>query len=180
MLTSISPQWKELKQLNGLDAAALNQKQLDEIPQHRLTTWLPGALVEDYDFSPAYRRACEAEYPSNFLSRKEGLLATAFTAEDRSLMSSVVYIRMGQNKVLMEQIEDVVRKEVRHRIDLEAFDIHPTLYPRKVVQSTTTNDPGEPRRVRSLKRPPRRSSKGHEKSSENQGAEDTESLPYKL
>jgi len=119
----LSPlQWNELKQLNGLDAAALDQDQLHQIPQHRLVTWLP----PDDECSPAYRRACDVEYPSRFLSRKEGSLATAFTAEDRSLMSSVVCIRLGQDQALMERIEEIVRREVRHRIDLESFNLYPT------------------------------------------------------
>lgn len=150
-----------------MDAVALDQKQLDQIPQHRLTTWFPDVLVDDYELSHAYRQACEAEYPSNFLSCNEGSFTAALTAENRRLMSSVVYIRMSQNKVLMDQIEDVVRKEVRHRIDLETFDLHPTLYRRKTLSA---NEPSSKTR-RTSKRPPRKKSKAHEKSSENQHME---------
>ncbi|OJA18539.1 hypothetical protein AZE42_04009 [Rhizopogon vesiculosus] len=174
--------WQELKQLNGLGAAALDQKQLDQIPQHRLTTWFPDMFVEDCEL-PAYRRACEAEYPSNFLSRHQGSFSMAFTAQDRSLMSSVVYPRMGQNKVLMEEIEDIVRKEVRHRIGLEAFDLHPTLYRRKTVDLSPVDDRSSKTRRQSSKRTPRKKSKAHEKSSKNQNSgdvEDPNSLAYKL
>lgn len=130
-------------------------------------TWLPD--LEDDEYSPANRRAREAEYPSHFLARKEGSLATAFAAEDLSLMSSVVYIRLGQNKVFMEKIEDIVRTEVRHRIDLENFDIY--------------DEPPRKSRRKSSKR--RKQPKAHEKpsDSENQrdgGAENKESLSYEL
>jgi len=74
--------------------------------------------------SPAYRRACEAKYPTDFMSREQDMLSMAFSAEDRSLMSSVLYIRLGRNKVFMERIEDVIRKEVRYRIDLDTFDVN--------------------------------------------------------
>jgi len=142
-------------------------------------TWFPDVLVDDYELSHTYRQACEAEYPSNFLSCNEGSFTAAFTAENRSLMSSVVYVRMSQNKVLMDQIEDIVRKEVRHRIDLETFDLHPTLYRRKTVELTATEPSSKTRRT--SKWPPRKKSKAHVNSSESQhteSAEDTGSLSY--
>ncbi|KAG0699400.1 hypothetical protein DFH29DRAFT_1002005 [Suillus ampliporus] len=143
--------WYELKQLNGVDAAALDQKQLDQIPMHGLTTWLP-EIMEDHEFSPAYRCACEAKYPSDFLNHERGM-AMALSAEDRSLMSSVVYVRLGQNKVFMEQIEDVIRKEVRDRLHLDTFDLHPTLYRRKKKELLMDEDANQTRRDQSLKEP---------------------------
>ncbi|KAG1740542.1 uncharacterized protein EDB91DRAFT_1282701 [Suillus paluster] len=144
--------WSELKQLNGVDAAALDQMQLDQIPMHALTTWLPD-LMEDHEFSPAYQSACEAKYPSHFLSHERGI-AMALSAEDRSLMSSVVYIRLGQNKVFMEQIEDVIKKEVRDRLRLDTFDLHPTLYRRKRKELFVDEDANKMRCDRSSSKKP--------------------------
>ncbi|KAG1737796.1 hypothetical protein EDB19DRAFT_1636733 [Suillus lakei] len=121
--------WDELKQLNGVDAAALDQKMLDQTSKHGLTTWSP-EIMEDYEFSPAYQCAREAKYPSDFLNHERGI-GMALSAEDRSLMSSVVYIRLGQNKVFMEHIEDIIRKEVNWRLSMDAFDPYPILHCRK-------------------------------------------------
>ncbi|KAG2040599.1 hypothetical protein BDR03DRAFT_915062 [Suillus americanus] len=115
--------WDELNQLDGVDAAALNQNFLDQISMCGLTTWSP-EFMEDYEFSPAYRCAREAKYPSDFLDHERGI-EMALSAGDRSLLSSVVYIRLGQNKVFMGKIEDVIRKEVVERLYVDAFDPHP-------------------------------------------------------
>lgn len=120
--------WDELKQLDGVDAAALNQKMLDQISVRGLTTWFP-EILEDYEISPAYRCAREAKYPSDLL-RRERSIGMALSAGDRSLMWSVVCIRLGQNKVFMGKIEDVIRKEVNRRLYVDAFDPH-ALYGRK-------------------------------------------------
>lgn len=114
--------WDELNQLDGVDAVALNQNLLDQVPKCRLTTWSP-ENVEDYEYSPAYRCAREAKYPSDFLNHEKGL-GMALSAGDRSLLSSVVYISLGQNKVFMGKIEDVIRKEVSERLYVDAFDPH--------------------------------------------------------
>lgn len=112
--------WDELKQLDGVDAAALNQKMLDQISVRGLTTWFP-EILEDYEFSPAYRCAREVKYPFDFLRHKRSI-GMALSAGDRSLMWSVVYISLGQNKVFMGKIEDVIRKEVKRRLYVDAFD----------------------------------------------------------
>ncbi|KAG2128291.1 hypothetical protein DEU56DRAFT_742098 [Suillus clintonianus] len=135
--------WDELKQLNGIDAVALNQKLLDQISMQGLTTWSP-EIMEDYEFSPAYRCAREAKYPSDFLNHERGI-GMALSAEDRSLMSSVVYIPLGQNKVFMEHIQDVIRKEVRDRLYLDTFDLPRTLYRRK-HELILGKDANKPRR----------------------------------
>ncbi|KAG2340406.1 aldolase [Suillus weaverae] len=116
--------WDELKQLDWVDAVALNQTLLGQISVQGLTTWSP-EIMEDYKFSPAYRCAREAKYPSAFLNHKRGI-GMALSAEDRSLMSSVVYIRLGQNNIFMGKIEDVIRNEVDERLCVNAFDpYHP-------------------------------------------------------
>lgn len=102
---------------------ALDEKLLDQISMGGLTTWSP-EIMEDYEVSPAYLCAREAKYPSDFLNHERGI-GMALSAGDRSLMSSVVYIRLGQNKVFMEKIEDVIRKEVDERLDVDGFDPHP-------------------------------------------------------
>ncbi|KAG1886722.1 hypothetical protein F4604DRAFT_1917556 [Suillus subluteus] len=114
--------WDELNQLDGIGAAALNQNLLNQILMCGLTTWSP-EIMEDYAFSPACRCAREAKYPSDFLNQARGI-GMALSAGDRSLLSSVVYIRLGQNKVFMEKIEDVIRKEVGRRLYVDAFDPH--------------------------------------------------------
>jgi hypothetical protein len=111
-----------LNQLDGVDAVALNQNLLDQVPKCRLTSWSP-ENVEDYEYSPAYQCAREAKYPSDFLNHERGL-GMALSAGDRSLLSSVVYISLGQNKVFMGKIEDVIRKEVSERLYVDAFDPH--------------------------------------------------------
>lgn len=50
----------------------------------------------------------------------------ALSAGDRSLMSSVVDIRLKQNKVFMEKIEGVIKKEVDKRLYVDAFDVQPS------------------------------------------------------
>lgn len=51
------------------------------------------------------------------------------SARDRSIMSSVVYIHLGRNKVFMQKIEDVIRKEVDERLYVDALDpLSTTLY----------------------------------------------------
>lgn len=117
-------QWDELKQLDGVDAAALDQKLLDQISGRGLTTWSP-EMMEDYEHSPAYLCAREANYPSNYLNRWRGF-DMALSAGDRSLMSSVVDIRLKQNKVFMEKIEGVIKKEVDKRLYVDAFDVQPS------------------------------------------------------
>ncbi|KAG2159520.1 uncharacterized protein EDB93DRAFT_291960 [Suillus bovinus] len=112
--------WDELKQLSGIDAVALNKKLLDQISMLGLTTWFP-EILEDYEVSPVYR---EAKRPSDFLNHERGFGMT-LSAGDRSLMSSVVYIQLGQNKVFMEKIEDIIRKEVNERLYVDAFDPQP-------------------------------------------------------
>lgn len=113
-----------MKQLDGVDAAALDQKLLDQISGRGLTTWSP-EMMEDYEHSPAYVCAREANYPSNYLNHWRGF-DMALSAKDRSLMSSVVDIRLKQNKVFMEKIEGVIKKEVDKRLYVDAFDVHPS------------------------------------------------------
>ncbi|KAF9233828.1 hypothetical protein BU15DRAFT_53390, partial [Melanogaster broomeanus] len=127
--------WAELKQFGGIGGAALNKSQLDQIPMQRLTTWYP----RPDDKSPATIRALQAEYPSRYLDSDKGFLAS-LPAECRSLVSAVLYVRLGKANVHIETIEAVVRSEVRRRVELETTPLE-ALYRR----------PSEPRALRKSK-----------------------------
>ncbi|KAG2051885.1 aldolase [Suillus hirtellus] len=116
--------WDELKQLGGIGAVALSQQLLDQISMLGLTTWFP-EILEECDDPPV----CQySKYPFDFRNHERGLGMT-LSAGDRSIMSSVVYIHLGRNKVFMQKIEDDIRKEVDERLYVDAFDpLSTTLY----------------------------------------------------
>ncbi|KAG2103437.1 uncharacterized protein F5147DRAFT_638814 [Suillus discolor] len=116
--------WDELKQLGGVGVVALSQKLLDQISTLGLTTWFP-EILEEYDCPPV----CQcSKYLFDFRNHERGL-GMILSAGDRSIMSSVVYIQLGRNKVFMQKIEDVIRKEVDERFYVDAFDpLSTTLY----------------------------------------------------
>ncbi|KAG8216233.1 hypothetical protein J3R82DRAFT_8274 [Butyriboletus roseoflavus] len=120
----MSGQWAELKQLGGIGAAALKKDQLDQIPMRRLTTWCP----RPDDKSPATLRALQAEHPSHHLDSNKGFLAS-LPAENRSLISAVLYVRLGKMAVHMETIEKAVWDEIKRRIRLETIPLE-SLYRR--------------------------------------------------
>ncbi|KAH0831356.1 hypothetical protein J3R83DRAFT_14018 [Lanmaoa asiatica] len=129
LLTTDVRKWAELKQLSGIGAAALKKDQLDQIPMQRLATWYP----RPGDKSPATLRALQAEYPSHYLDSNKGFLAS-LPAECRSLVSAVLYVRLGKLAVHMETIEKVIWYEIKRRIRLETIPLE-YLYRRP---STTT------------------------------------------
>jgi len=116
-------QWTELKQLSGIGAAALTQQQLDQIPMHTLVTWFPRAD----DASRSTQSARAAPYPTQYLKSKRGFFLSLLPADQRSLVSAVLYVRLGQMSALMREIESVVREEVRFHVEVMTVDLR-TIY----------------------------------------------------
>ncbi|KAH7883096.1 hypothetical protein F5I97DRAFT_1938958 [Phlebopus sp. FC_14] len=130
--------WSELKQLNGIGGAALSKHQLEQIPMQRLATWYP----RSDDTSPAALRAREADYPSKYMESKRRFMSL-LPADCRSLVSAVLYVRLGTMKVYMETMDKVIRKEVRRRIELQTMDLsslyrRPTEIPSLTVSAWVT------------------------------------------
>jgi len=121
-----------LKQLGGIGATALTKDQLDQIPMQRVATWYP----RPDDKSPATLRALHAEYPTHYLDSNKGFLAS-LSAECRSLVSAVLYVRLGKMAAHMETIEKVVRYEIKQRIRLETIPLE-SLYRRRPSDLTET------------------------------------------
>ncbi|KIJ64728.1 hypothetical protein HYDPIDRAFT_28095 [Hydnomerulius pinastri MD-312] len=138
--------WSELKQLNGIGGAALSKNHLDQIPKQKLATWYP----RPDDTSGATMRSREAEYPSRYLDSKQGFLAS-LPAQCRSLVSAVLYVRLGKMKVHMEDIALVVRDEVRRRVELETMDLD-CLYRRPAQQVTKPKKTSSSKRSKSSAR----------------------------
>lgn len=107
-------QWAELKNLGGIGAVALRKDQLDEMPMQRMATWYP----RPGDQSPATLRALQAAYPSHHLDASKGFF-TSLPAESRSMVSAVLYVRLGQMAVHMDTIEKAVLYELKRRVRLE-------------------------------------------------------------
>jgi hypothetical protein len=128
----LSGQWAELKQLGGIGATALTKDQLDQIPMQRLATWYP----QPGDKSPATLRALQAEHPSHYLDSNKGFMAS-LPAECRSLVSAVLYVRLGKMAVHMETIEKAVWYEIKQRIRLETIPLE-YLYRRRPSSPTET------------------------------------------
>ncbi|KAG6380360.1 hypothetical protein JVT61DRAFT_8473 [Boletus reticuloceps] len=134
LLTTDIRKWSELKQLSGIGAAALKKDQLDEAPMKRLATWYP----RPGDQSPATLRALQAAYPSHYLGSldsNKGLFAS-LPAECRSLVSAVLYVRLGHMATHMETIEKAVWYELKRRIRLETIPLE-YLYRRPSSNSPT-------------------------------------------
>lgn len=119
LMTADIRNWTELKQLSGIGGAALTEKQLDQIPMRTLTTWFP----RSNDTSRSTINARAAPYPTRYLESKPGFLMSLLPANCRSLVSAVLYVRLGQMKVWMEEIEAVVKDELKHRIKLAKMDV---------------------------------------------------------
>lgn len=128
----LSGQWAELKQLGGIGATALTKDQLDQIPMQRLATWYP----RPGDKSPATLRALQAENPSHYLDSDKGFMAS-LPAECRSLVSAVLYVRLGKMAAHMETIEKAVWYEIKQRIRLETIPLE-QLYRRRPSSPTET------------------------------------------
>ena len=111
-------QWSELKQLSGLSATALAQAQLDQIPMKRWVTWYP----PPEDRSPATLHARAAVSPSRGVDASKGFLAT-LPAECRSMVSAVLYVRLGNMAAHMATIEQVMWDEITQRIRLETIPL---------------------------------------------------------
>ncbi|KAG6331437.1 hypothetical protein ID866_7650 [Astraeus odoratus] len=111
--------WLELKQLSGIGAAALTQQQLDQIPMRTLATWFP----RTDDTSRSTQQVREAPYPTRYLDAKKGFFLSLLPAECRSLVSAVLYVRLGEMSTWMEQITAILREEVRYRIELMSMDL---------------------------------------------------------
>ncbi|KAH7910729.1 hypothetical protein BJ138DRAFT_71132 [Hygrophoropsis aurantiaca] len=105
------------------------------IPRHTLTTWYP----KPTDSSASALRAKQARCPTNFLRSRKGFMA-ALSAESRSVVSAVLFMGIGKMKVHMERIEDVVRTEVRKRVELETTDLR-SLYSRSTEIITPEPSP---------------------------------------
>ena len=84
----------------------------------RLATWYP----QPGDASPATLRALQAEYPSHYLDSNKSFLAS-LPAECRSLVSAVLYVRLGKMALHMESIEKAVWYEIKRRIRLETIPL---------------------------------------------------------
>jgi hypothetical protein len=132
LLTTDVRKWAELKQLGGIGATALTKDQLDQIPMQRLATWYP----QPGDKSPATLRALQAEHPSHYLDSNKGFMAS-LPAECRSLVSAVLYVRLGKMAVHMETIEKAVWYEIKQRIRLETIPLE-YLYRRRPSSPTET------------------------------------------
>ncbi|KAL4072238.1 hypothetical protein J3A83DRAFT_2999583 [Scleroderma citrinum] len=111
--------WTELKQLSGIGAAALTQQQLDQIPMHTLATWFP----RRDDASRSTQTARAAPYPTKYLESKQEFFLSPLPAQQRRLVSAVLYVRLGQMNVLMRDIESVVREEVRSHVEVITVDL---------------------------------------------------------
>ncbi|KAF8843497.1 aldolase [Paxillus ammoniavirescens] len=162
LVTTDVRKFAELKQLSGIGGAALNKNQLDQIPKRKLTTWYP----RPDDKSPATIHALQAAYPSKYLDRKKGFLVS-LPAECRSLVSAVLYVRLGKMKVHMETIEAVVRAEVKRRVDLETIPLD-ALYrlpseARTLRKSKSTKTLSSKRSKSSVRRSSRQEKPPHEK-----------------
>ncbi|KAI6160692.1 hypothetical protein EDD17DRAFT_1875323 [Pisolithus thermaeus] len=105
LMTADIRNWTELKHLSGIGGAALTEKQLDQIPMRTLMTWFP----RPNDTSRSTINARAAPYPTRYLESKRGFFMSLLPAECRSLISAVLYVRIGQMKVWMEEIEAVVK-----------------------------------------------------------------------
>ncbi|KAF8558560.1 aldolase [Imleria badia] len=157
LLTTDVRKWAELKQLGGIGATALKKDQLDEIPMQRLATWYP----QPDDKSPATLRALQAEYPSHYLDSNKGFLAS-LPAECRSVVSAVLYVRLGKMALHMETIEKAVCYEIKRRIRLETIPLE-HLYRRPSspteTRSSRTSTSGKATSTKRSKSRSRRSSR---------------------
>ena len=133
-------QWTELKQLSGIGAAALTQQQLDQIPMRTLVTWFPRAD----DASRSTQSARAAPYPTQYLKSKPGFFLSLLPADQRSLVSAVLYVRLGQMSALMREIENVVRGEVRSHVEVITMDLG-AVYMRRIKELEMSGD-GEGRK----------------------------------
>lgn len=167
--------WTELKQLSGIGGAALTEKQLDQVSMRTLTTWFP----RSDDTSRSTINARGAPYPTRYLESKRGFFLSLLPAEFRSLVSAVLYVRLGQMKVWMEEIEGVVNDELRHRVKLAKMDLKAMYQCKPWVRQRASEDMD---RKKASRRPSKRSSSslsassasasdsgGHEKSSARKG-----------
>ena len=134
-----------MKQLGGIGATALKKHQLDEIPMQRLTTWYP----RPDDKSLATLRALQADHPSHYLDSNKGFLAS-LPAESRSLITAVLYVRLGKLAAQMETIESVILYELKKRIRLETIPLE-HLY-RRPTEMRASNTSDSPKRSKSRSR----------------------------
>ncbi|KAF8123682.1 hypothetical protein EV363DRAFT_1403752 [Boletus edulis] len=127
---------------HGLNTTLLTTdiRKLDEAPMKPLATWYP----RPDDQSPATLRALRAAYPSHYLDSldsNKGLFAS-LPADCRSLVSAVLYVRLGHMATHMETIEKAVWYELKRRIRLETIPLE-YLYRRP-----SSNSPTESRSAR--------------------------------
>jgi len=132
LVTTDVRKWSELKQLGGIGATSLTKAQLDQIPMQRMATWYP----RPGDKSPATLRALQAEYPSHYLDSNKGFMAS-LSAECRSLVSAVLYVRLGKMAAYMETIEKAVWYEIKQRIRLETIPLEHLYRRRPSLDSPT-------------------------------------------
>lgn len=150
LMTADIRSWAELKQLSGIGGAALTEKQLDQIPMRTLTTWFP----RSNDTSRSTINARAAPYPTRYLESQWGFLMSHFPAECRSLVSAVLYVRLGQMKVLMEEIEGVVKDELRHRVKLVKLDLKAMYVLKPWVPEPASEGADKKKSIRKLSRSP--------------------------
>ena len=116
-----------------------------------LVTWFP----RTDDASRSTQSARAAPHPTKYLDSKRGFFLSLLPADQRSLVSAVLYVRLGQMTTLMREIESVVREEVRSHVELITVDLR-TLYQRR--RNEVEASEGSERREKSRKRRSRTSS----------------------
>ncbi|KAF8064921.1 hypothetical protein FPV67DRAFT_160975 [Lyophyllum atratum] len=131
----------ELGPLAAFDAICISKDQADGLRRSCIPKSTP-------DISPsAHLRARQAQYPTSLLSAKTGFM-DAMSAETRSMVAATLFVPLGEMKAQMDDIEEIVGKEVARQWELRTLDIK-TLYgpPCKKRRSKGADD-AEPKNVR--------------------------------